>query len=124
MPIQYALTWPERASAPVPRLDWGQARTWEFYPPDFSKFPLLRLAYEAQAARNSATCTLNAADEIAVQAFLSEQIPFTGIAEVVADTLSRVPGRVPGSVHEVLEIDLESRAIAAECVRQRTTVQA
>jgi 1-deoxy-D-xylulose-5-phosphate reductoisomerase len=124
MPIQYALTWPDRASAPVPGMDWATARTWEFYPPDFDRFPLLRLAYEAQNARNSATCSLNAADEIAVQAFLTGQIPFTGIAEVVAETLSRVPAREPRSVHEVLEIDLESRAIAADCVRQRTTVQA
>lgn len=124
MPIQYALTWPERSPAPVPRMDWTMARNWEFYPPDFEKFPLLKLAYEAQEAKNSAGCSLNAADEIAVQAFLTEQIPFTGIAEVVADTLSRVPARVPRSVADVLEIDRESRAAAAECVRQRATVQA
>jgi 1-deoxy-D-xylulose-5-phosphate reductoisomerase len=124
MPIQYALTWPDRASAPVPRMDWSTTRTWEFYPPDFERFPLLRLAYEAQEARNSATCSLNAADEVAVEAFLTEQIPFTGIAEVVAETLSRVPAREPRSVHEVLEIDLLSREVAAEYVRQRTTVQA
>ena len=48
MPIQYALTYPERADAPVPRLDWSQARTWEFFPPDLEKFRLLKLAYEAQ----------------------------------------------------------------------------
>jgi 1-deoxy-D-xylulose-5-phosphate reductoisomerase len=124
MPIQYALTWPERSPAPVPRMDWSAARTWEFSPPDFEKFPLLRLAYQAQEARNSAGCSLNAADEVAVQAFLTEQIPFTGIAEVVADTLSRVPARVPRSVADVLEIDRESRAAAAACVRERTTVQA
>jgi 1-deoxy-D-xylulose-5-phosphate reductoisomerase len=108
----------------VPKLDWSQCRTWDFYPPDVKKFPLLKLAYEAQQARNSSTCSLNAADEVAVDAFLREQIPFTGIAEVVAETLSRVPARVPRSVAEVLEIDRESRAVAAECVRQRTTVQA
>jgi 1-deoxy-D-xylulose-5-phosphate reductoisomerase len=105
-------------------MDWSTTRTWEFYPPDFERFPLLRLAYEAQEARNSATCSLNAADEVAVEAFLTEQIPFTGIAEVVAETLSRVPAREPRSVHEVLEIDLLSREAAAEYVRQRTTVQA
>lgn len=124
MPIQYALTYPERADAPVPRLNWRESRTWEFFPPDLEKFPLLRLAYEAQKAKNSSTCTLNAADEIAVGAFLNEQIPFTGIAEVVAETLSRVPGRTPGSIAEVLEIDRESRAAARECVRQRAAVQA
>ena len=124
MPIQYALTYPERAKAPAPRLNWRESRNWEFSPPDLDKFPLLRLAYQAQEAKNSSTCTLNAADEVAVEAFLNEQIPFTGIAEVVAETLSRVPARTPGSVAEVLEIDIQSRAVARECVRQRVAVQA
>jgi 1-deoxy-D-xylulose-5-phosphate reductoisomerase len=124
MPIQYALTYPERADAPVPRLDWTQARQWEFFAPDFAKFPLLRLSYEAQEAANSATCTLNAADEVAVEAFLEERIPFTAIAEVVAETLARIPGRVPGSVAEVLQIDAESRTVARQCVLQRAAVQA
>jgi 1-deoxy-D-xylulose-5-phosphate reductoisomerase len=124
MPIQYALTYPERSTAPVPRLDWKECRNWEFSPPDFEKFPLLNLAYQAQEARNSSTCTLNAADEIAVEAFLNEQISFPGIAEVVAETLSRVPARTPRSVAEVLEIDKESRVAARECVRQRVAVQA
>jgi 1-deoxy-D-xylulose-5-phosphate reductoisomerase len=124
MPIQYALTYPERADAPVPKLDWQKARTWEFYPPDFQKFPLLQLAYDAQEAGGSATCTLNAADEIAVEAFLQEQISFPGVSEVVAETLSKMPPRTPGSVGEVLEIDQESRVVARECVRQRAAVRA
>lgn len=124
MPIQYALTWPDRASAPVPKLDWTQARHWEFYPPDMAKFPLLKLAYQAQEYRDSSGCTLNAGDEVAVEAFLQEQIPFTGIAEVVSETLSRVPGRVPRTVGELLEIDRTSREVARQCVRQRATVQA
>jgi 1-deoxy-D-xylulose-5-phosphate reductoisomerase len=124
MPIQYAMTYPERAAAPVPRLDWQQARQWEFYPPDFAKFPLLRLAYEAQDAGGSATCVLNAADEVAVEAFLSEQISFPAIAEVVAETLARVPPRTPQSIGEVLEVDMEARSVAGECVRQRAAVQA
>ena len=48
MPIQYALTYPERSAAPVPKIDWTQARTWEFMPPDFERFPLLKLAYQAR----------------------------------------------------------------------------
>jgi 1-deoxy-D-xylulose-5-phosphate reductoisomerase len=67
---------------------------------------------------------LNAADEIAVDAFLKEQISFPGLSEVVAETLSRMPSRTPNSVSEVLEIDEESRAVARECVRQRTAVRA
>ncbi len=123
MPIQYALTYPERADAAVPKLNWEQARTWDFFPPDFGKFPLLQLAYDAQAAGGAATCTLNAADEVAVDAFLKEQISFPGVSEVVSETLSKMPPRTPGSVGEVLEIDQESRAVARECVRQRATVR-
>lgn len=119
MPIQYALTYPERASAPVPRLDWTEARHWEFYPPDLAKFPLLRLAYQAQEAGGSATCTLNAADEIAVEAFLSGKIPFTGIAEVVSETLDTVANHQTGSVQEVLGVDGESRRVAKEIVAKR-----
>jgi 1-deoxy-D-xylulose-5-phosphate reductoisomerase len=119
MPIQYALTYPARAEAPVPRLDWTEARTWTFSAPDFEKFPLLRLAYQAQETGGSATCTLNAADEVAVEAFLSGRIPFPAIAEVVEETLSRVPGREPQSVTEVLEVDRESRSVAAGIVAER-----
>jgi 1-deoxy-D-xylulose-5-phosphate reductoisomerase len=119
MPIQYALTYPERAEAPVPRLDWSQAARWTFDPPDFEKFPLLSLAYQAQNAGGSATATLNAADEIAVEAFLSERIPFPGIAETVAETLARVQGREPGSVQEVLEVDRESREEARNVIKSR-----
>jgi 1-deoxy-D-xylulose-5-phosphate reductoisomerase len=112
MPIQYALTYPARAAAPVPRLDWQAVRHWEFGPPDLEKFRLLALAYRAQETGGSATCTLNAADEIAVEAFLEERISFPGISEVVERTLEKVPVRQPGSVGEVLEIDEESRAVA------------
>jgi len=112
MPIQYALTYPERAEAPVPRLDWSQAARWSFDPPDLKKFPLLKLAYEAQETGGSATCTLNAADEVAVEAFLAGRISFPGIAALIAETLERVPVRDARSVGEVLEIDRESRAVA------------
>ncbi len=119
MPIQYALTYPERADAPVPRLDWSQASRWTFDPPDFQKFPLLKLAYEAFEVGGSATVTLNAADEIAVEAFLSGRISFPGIAETVAETLDRIPSREPRTVEDVLEIDRESRAAARRVVEVR-----
>jgi len=119
MPIQYALTWPARNTAPVPRMDWTTPRTWNFEAPDMDKFPLLRLARESQAAGGSATCTLNAADEIAVSAFLDEKIPFTGIAEVVEETLNKVPSRTAGSIGEVLEIDRESREAATQIAARR-----
>jgi len=119
MPIQYALTYPQRGSAPAPRLDWTAMRQWEFYPPDLDKFPLLRLAYEAQRAGGSATCTLNAADEIAVEAFLEERLSFNGIAEVVEETLAAAPCREPASVDDVLAIDEESRMLAREIAARR-----
>ena len=119
MPIQYALTYPDRAEAPVPKIDWAEARKWEFLPPDFEKFPLLKLAYQCQEAGGSATCTLNAADEIAVEAFLQGRIGFLSIHEIVQETLSRMPSRTPGSVGDILEIDRESRTLARELANCR-----
>jgi 1-deoxy-D-xylulose-5-phosphate reductoisomerase len=119
MPIQYALTYPARESAPVPRLDWTQARSWNFYAPDYDKFPALRLAYQALRQGGSATCTLNAADEVAVEAFLREEITLPSIPAVVEETLERVPVRQPGSIQEVLEVDEESRSVARQVVRER-----
>jgi 1-deoxy-D-xylulose-5-phosphate reductoisomerase len=119
MPIQYALTYPERDEAPVPRIDWAQARHWDFLPPDLDKFPLLRLAYECQTAGGSATCTLNAADEIAVEAFLQGRIGFLAMAEVVQETLERLPNEQPQSIGHILEIDRASRRLARELVAAR-----
>lgn len=119
MPIQYALTYPDRAEAPVPKVDWSKARQWEFLPPDFDKFPLLGLAYECQRAGGSATCTLNAADEIAVEAFLGGRIGFPAITEVVSETLNHLPQRTPASVSEILEIDRQSREVARQLVAAR-----
>ena len=119
MPIQYALTYPDRCEAPVPKLNWAEARTWEFLPPDFDKFPLLRLAYQCQETGGSATCTLNAADEIAVEAFLLGKIGFLSIYEIVSETLSKMPVCSPRTVGDILEIDRESRALARELVTAR-----
>jgi len=123
MPIQYALTWPDRFEAPVPKINWLEDRRWEFSAPDFAKFPLLKLAYECQRRGGSATCTLNAADEVAVEAFLGGRIGFTGIAETVEETLSRQRNREPGTIKEVLEIDRESRALAQELLSRRVSAK-
>ena len=120
MPIQYALTYPDRQEAPVPKINWSEARQWEFMPPDFDRFPLLKTAYQCQKTGGSATCTLNAADEIAVEAFLSGRIGFLSVAEVVQETLSRVPVRTPRTVDDILEIDRESRRVA----REQTAIRA
>jgi 1-deoxy-D-xylulose-5-phosphate reductoisomerase len=86
-PIQYALTWPERLTTCVPGLDWKAAAHLEFTPPDTGKFPCIRLAYQAIKAGGTAPAVLNAADEIAVQAFLDRRIPFTDIPRLIEDTL-------------------------------------
>jgi 1-deoxy-D-xylulose-5-phosphate reductoisomerase len=124
MPIQYAMTYPERATAPVPRLDWREVAHWSFYPPDFEKFPLLSLAYQAQEAGGSATAVLNAADEVAVAEFLDGNICFPGIWETVAETLERMPSRQPSNIGEVLEIDREARRVASSVVANRTKLVA
>ncbi len=116
MPIQYALTYPARMPAPVPRLDWTEARTWEFGAPDWERFPLLRIAYDAFRQGTGATCTVNAADEVAVEAFLQEQIGFPAIARVVEETLNRVGPSNPRSIAEVLELDRVARVAAAKVV--------
>jgi len=120
MPIQYALYYPERRVSPENRrLDWKTVRQLQFEPPEREKFPALELAYGALRAGGSAGCTLNAADEVAVAAFLEGRIGFPAMAAVVAETLAAVPGRRPGSIAEVLEIDRLSRERAVEILAGR-----
>jgi 1-deoxy-D-xylulose-5-phosphate reductoisomerase len=118
MPIQYAMTYPKRQRAPVPRLDWTQPRSWQFSAPDVKKFRLLKLAYEAQEQGGAATCTLNAADEVGVEAFLDGRIPFPAIAETVEETLARQPSREPRTIEDVISIDLASRELARQVVAE------
>ena len=118
MPIQYALTWPERAAAPVPRIDWAEARQWEFLPPDFAKFPCLGLAYQCLREGGASSCILNAADEVAVGAFLAGRISFPAIAQVVEETLARIPKTEPSSISDVLQTDGEARRVAEDILEK------
>lgn len=118
MPIQYALTYPDRANAPVPKIDWRQTHHWDFAAPDFAKFPLLGLAYQAIRSGGSAGCTLNAADEIAVEAFLAGLIPYPAIASTVKETLDRIGVSHPRTVEDLLTIDEQSRLCASEVVSE------
>ena len=115
VPIQYALTHPERRSAPVAPLDLA-GRSLTFERTDHAAFPALELAYEAGRRGGSAPATLNAADEVAVAAFLEGRLGFLGIPAVVERTLDRVDWSRPASVEEVLAVDRESRAVAAQLV--------
>ena len=115
VPIQYAITSPQRVAATLEPFDLTK-RPLVFEPPDRAVFPCLELGYEAGRTGRSATAVLNAADEVAVAGFLSGRIPFPAIPWVVATTLGRVPVMDPRSVADVLAVDAEARRIAAELV--------
>jgi len=115
VPISYALHLPERADVDTPRLDLAAVGELTFEAPDTEAFACLRLAREAGVAGGTAPCVLNAADEVAVDAFLAGRLPFTGVAEVVADTLAALPARAPAHFDDLFAADAEARehAIAA-----------
>jgi 1-deoxy-D-xylulose-5-phosphate reductoisomerase len=112
VPIQYAITHPGRAAA-VDGPSFSLAgRSLDFEDPDPNVFPCLRLGYQAGRMGGSAPAVLNAADEIAVQAFLDRRIGFGSIAEIVEKTLASIEHRPVRSIDEVLDVDREARAVA------------
>jgi 1-deoxy-D-xylulose-5-phosphate reductoisomerase len=115
VPIQYAITYPERQTGQLDPFDLT-ARPLTFDAPDREVFPCLDLGYAAGRAGRSATAVLNAADEVAVAAFLASRIPFKAIPAVVSATLEHIPVIEVQSVADVLSIDQEARMIAAEFV--------
>lgn len=112
-PIACGLGWPERLEAGVHALDLCALGHLDFEPPDRDTFPCLDLAIQAAQVGGSAPVTLNAANEMAVQAFLAERLPFTAIAEVVRHALEQCPSSTPDSIEAVLECDRRARVIAA-----------
>jgi len=123
LPIGYALGYPDRLAHPYGSLDFSAPVHLEFEPPDFMTFPCLRLAYEAGRAGGSAPAWLNAANEVAVAAFLGGRIPWAAIAEVVADTLEAHEPADLVQVEDVLAADALARVRAASAVdlRERAT---
>lgn len=113
LPIRYALTYPLREPSPCRRMDWSRAASLNFEPPDLDRFPLLALAYEAQHAGGLAGCLLNAADEVAVAAFLDGRVPFLAIPEIVERTIRWGAGQNATSIADVMECDREAREYAA-----------
>ena len=109
VPISYALHFPERAGLDVPRLDLAAAGALNFEAPDLDTFACLRLALEAGRAGGTAPTVLNAADEIAVAAFLDERIPFTGIAAVIERVLEEMPAAPVGHFDDLFAADAEAR---------------
>jgi 1-deoxy-D-xylulose-5-phosphate reductoisomerase len=117
LPILYALTYPDRIGSDL-RFDPLEMRRLDFCPPDLEKFPCLRLAYESAEAGGEKTIALNAADEVAVAAFLEGNIPFNGIPDTIESVLKVTPGRHPESISEILAADAEARDRAGSLVRQ------
>jgi 1-deoxy-D-xylulose-5-phosphate reductoisomerase len=111
LPILYALTYPERIPSDL-RFDVLDLKRLDFAPPDQGKFPCLRLAYEAAEAGGAKSIALNAADEVAVAAFLKQEIAFPDIPKVIERTIRETADHHPESIEEVLAIDAEARAVA------------
>ncbi|MBC7505847.1 MAG: 1-deoxy-D-xylulose-5-phosphate reductoisomerase, partial [Sandarakinorhabdus sp.] len=119
IPIAYAMAWPERIATPAARLDLAAIGRLEFEAPDMVRFPCLQLAWDALHAGGSAPCILNAANEIAVAAFIAGQVGFLDIDAIVAATLARIAAGPVGSLGEVVAIDAEARAGARDEVARR-----
>ena len=116
--IGYAMGWPERIGTPFGRLDWSAACTLSFEPPDRSTFTSLDLAYQAGRAGGSFPAWLNAANEVAVAAFLAGEITWLSIGDVVRATLDACPGGTLSSVEDVLEADRQARRLAETLVNR------
>jgi 1-deoxy-D-xylulose-5-phosphate reductoisomerase len=112
VPISYALTYPERASTPVPPLDLASGLTLEFHAPDADTFPMLTLARESGLRGGTFPCAFNAANEVAVAAFLAGRIGFLEIAETVERTLDTVSGEPAADLDELTRADAEARRVA------------
>jgi 1-deoxy-D-xylulose-5-phosphate reductoisomerase len=114
MPIQYALTYPERVASNQVALDWRKLKRLDFAKASTRRFPCLRLAREAMKKGGALPCALNAADEVAVAAFLEQRLPFLGIAEVIERVLERTPRVKFEKMDDVLTADAEARRMAKE----------
>jgi 1-deoxy-D-xylulose-5-phosphate reductoisomerase len=115
-PLAYALAWPERIESGASRLDLTNLGALTFEPPDRQRFPCLGYAYSALRAGGAASAVLNAANEVAVEAFLQRRLPFTRIAPTIERVLGQYQPAVPTTVDEILEIDSQARQRAAQAV--------
>ena len=115
LPILYALTYPERPESEL-KFDLTALKKLDFCPPDLDKFPCLKLAYEAAEAGGAKTIALNAADEVAVAAFLDRVVGFEDIPRTIKKVLDETSDSHPESIKQVLRVDAEARALAADVV--------
>ena len=117
VPIAFALTYPERAATPVAPLDFANGLRLEFEPPDLETFPLLALARRAGEEAGTYPCAFNAANEVAVAAFLEGRLPFLGIAATVEETLAGIDGAPAHDLDELVDADAEARRLAERGLR-------
>jgi 1-deoxy-D-xylulose-5-phosphate reductoisomerase len=115
-PIAYGLAWPDRINAGVAPLNLTQMANLQFLEPDFDRFPCLALAFEAAKAGGTTPAILNAANEVAVAAFLEQRLPYLQIANVVRDTLSAIQSVPASSIEIVLGADAQARQVAAQLI--------
>jgi 1-deoxy-D-xylulose-5-phosphate reductoisomerase len=118
LPIGYALAFPDRVTSPFGRIDWTQLSRLDFEPPDLEAFPCLGLAYEAGRQGGTVPAWLNAANEVAVEAFLRGRISWNSIPEVLADVLNRHDGADAASVDVVVEADRRAREVAGRLIER------
>lgn len=116
-PIQNCIFYPHRFGGVVPALDFSQALRLDFRAPDYAKYKCLRLARECSRAGGTAPAVFNAANEIAVEAFLRERIPYLEIPEIVEKTLASFPPREPETLDDVLAVDASARCFAAAALK-------
>jgi 1-deoxy-D-xylulose-5-phosphate reductoisomerase len=116
-PIAYALAYPERIEAGVEPLDLLKVATLDFVAPDFIRFPGLALAYQALRAGGSAPAVLNAANEVAVAAFLNKQIPFLAIPRLIEDVLADLPATTVNTLEDVISADAAARLVANDLMK-------
>lgn len=119
LPIQYALTYPDRLPLDIPRLDFARLGGFTFSEPDMDRFPCLRMAIEAMHRGGNIPCAMNAADEVAVNAFLNGQIRFTDIPAIISGTLSRCGFIKEPDLGAILDTDREARETAAGIIAKR-----
>jgi 1-deoxy-D-xylulose-5-phosphate reductoisomerase len=120
VPISFALTYPERAETPIPALDLASGLTLEFHSPDLDTFPLLELARRAGEQGGTYPCVFNAANEVAVAAFLEGRLPFLGIADVVAETLDSADGSPAHDLDDLVAADAAARRRAEDALKVAT----
>lgn len=117
VPIQLAFTYPYRVESTFPRIDWWNTGALTFEAPDLNRFRCLQIAYEAMKLGGTAACTVNAANEITNLAFRHEQCGFLQMADVIEETLQRMPNVKAPSLEDYLQCDAESRHIAASILK-------